>query len=177
MATADLRWLSKYIRDIPDFPAAGVIYKDITPLLAEPVAFGAAVEALSDYFAPEAPSKVFGLEARGFIVGAPVAYRLGAGFVPVRKKGKLPHTVKGTEYQLEYGFERLEVHTDGVEQGESVLVIDDVLATGGTAVAAIDLVELLGGTLVGVGVLVELSYLKGRERLPGRDVRSLMRFE
>ncbi|HLG91868.1 MAG TPA: adenine phosphoribosyltransferase [Acidimicrobiales bacterium] len=170
-------WLKDRIRDVPDFPRPGVVFRDITPLLRDPNAFRAAVDALASRFAPARPDKVLGIEARGFILAAPVAYRLGAGFVPARKAGKLPSWVEGREYDLEYGTERLEVHADAIGEGESVLVVDDVIATGGTATAACELVGRLGGTVAGVGVVAELAALGGRERLPGVALESLVRFD
>src|SRR5437764_2807780 len=143
----DAGWLKEHIRDVPDFPKAGVVFKDITPLLGDVDAFRFAVDALVDHFDGRAIDKVVGVEARGFILAGPVAYRLGAGFVPVRKVGKLPSKVEQEEYELEYGSDLLEVHHDAVSAGDEVLVIDDVLATGGTAAATARLVERLGGTV------------------------------
>jgi adenine phosphoribosyltransferase len=164
------------IRDVPDYPAPGVMFKDITPLLADGADFAMVIDELAaPHRAPErAVDVVVGIEARGFILAAPVAVSLGAGFVPVRKKGKLPHTTAGAAYALEYGQAQIEIHEDGVRPGQRVLVVDDVLATGGTAEASCELVERIGGTVVAVAVLMELSFLSGRERLPGRDVRALV---
>jgi adenine phosphoribosyltransferase len=170
-------WWKDLIRDVPDFPARGVVYRDITPLLADPTAFEAAVDALASAFAERGVEKVIGVEARGFIVASPVALRLGAGFVPMRKAGKLPWRVEAEDYQLEYGHERLEVHHDAVSPGERVLLVDDVLATGGTAAAAVRLAERLGAQVVGVGFLVELLSLGGRRHLPGREAVALMEYE
>jgi adenine phosphoribosyltransferase len=173
----DARWLEKHIRDIPDFPKPGVVFKDITPLLADVDAFRFTVDAIADHFAGQTVDKVLGVEARGFIPAAPVAYRFGAGFVPVRKAGKLPWEVEREEYVLEYGTDLLEIHRDAVVPGERVLVVDDVLATGGTAEATLRLVERLGGEVVGLGFIVELAFLGGRERVKGHDVLSLVTYD
>lgn len=165
------------VRDVPDFPKAGVTFKDITPLLADPAAFRAVVEALADRFETLQVDKVIGVEARGFIIAAPVAYHLGAGFVPVRKKGKLPFTVHSDTYELEYGFDTLEVHTDSLREGERALVVDDVLATGGTAAATCRLVEKLGGSPVGFGCVLELGFLNGRDKLGPLEVEALVSYE
>src|SRR5712692_9271635 len=170
-------WLKEYIREIPDFPQPGVSFKDITPLLADPKAFRASVDLLYQHFADRRVDKVLGIEARGFIVAAPVAYRFGAGFVPVRKAGKLPWEVEKEEYVLEYGTDQLEMHRDAVKAGEHTILVDDVMATGGTAAAAIRLVERLGATVIGLGVIVELAFLGGRGKLPGYDAVSLIRYE
>jgi adenine phosphoribosyltransferase len=170
-------WLKEHIREIPDFPQPGVSFKDITPLLADPKAFGASVDLLYQHFADRRVDKVLGIEARGFIVAAPVAYRFGAGFVPVRKAGKLPWEVEKEQYVLEYGTDQLEIHRDAVKAGENALIVDDVMATGGTAAAAIRLVERLGATVVGLGVIVELAFLGGRGKLSGYDAVSLIRYE
>src|SRR3954453_17275754 len=151
----DASWLKDHIREIPDFPKPGVVFKDITPLLSDVDAFRFAVDAIADHFAGETVDKVLGVEARGFIVAAPVAYRFGAGFVPVRKAGKLPWQVEKEEYVLEYGTALLEIHQDAVAPGERVLIVDDVLATGGTASATLRLVERLGGQVVGLGFVIE----------------------
>lgn len=170
-------WWKDLIRDVPDFPSKGVVFRDITPLLADPTAFEAAVSALASAFADRDVDKVIGVEARGFIVASPVALRLEAGFVPMRKAGKLPWRVEAEDYQLEYGHERLEVHRDAVSPGERVLLVDDVLATGGTAAAAVRLAERLGAQVVGVGFLMELLSLGGRRHLPGREAVALMEYE
>jgi adenine phosphoribosyltransferase len=169
--------LSSYVRDIPDFPSPGVVFKDITPLLADHGAFSTAIDGLSDAFAGQRVDRVLGVEARGFIVGAPVAYRFGAGFTPVRKAGKLPWHVEQEEYALEYGTDLLEIHRDAVAPGERVLVIDDVLATGGTAAATARLVEKLGAEVVGFGFVIELTFLHGRAKLAGHDIVSLITYE
>ena len=169
--------LAAYIRDIADFPKPGVTFKDITPLLGDPLAFRAAVDGLTEPFAADGIDKVLGTEARGFILAAPVAYRFGAGFVPVRKAGKLPWEIERQEYELEYGTDLLEIHRDAVHPGERVLVVDDVLATGGTAAATARLVEKLGGVVVGYGFLIELGFLDGRAALPeGSRITSLLTY-
>jgi adenine phosphoribosyltransferase len=166
------RLITAHVRDIQDYPQPGVLFKDITPLLAEPKAFSAVVDALASSFGPV--DKVAGIEARGFILAAPVALRNGAGFVPVRKKGKLPAATYEESYQLEYGSATLEVHKDAFAPGERVLVVDDVLATGGTARATANLIAKTGAELAGIAVLMELSFLGGRAVLSGLDVRSLL---
>lgn len=166
------RLITTRIRDIPDYPQPGVVFKDITPLLADGQAFGAVVEALAA--SHPAVDKVAGIEARGFILAAPVAWRLGAGFVPVRKKGKLPGATFAQDYQLEYGTASVEVLTDAFEPADRVLVIDDVLATGGTARATADLVHRAGAQVAGIAVLLELSFLGGRDRLVGLPVSALL---
>jgi adenine phosphoribosyltransferase len=165
------------VRDIPDFPKAGVTFKDITPLLADAKAFAAIISALATPFEQLGVDKVIGVEARGFIIAAPVAYRLGAGFVPVRKKGKLPASVYSDTYELEYGFDTLEVHTDSLAPGERALVVDDVLATGGTAAATCRLVEKLGGKAVGFACVIELGFLNGRDKLGELEVEALVSYE
>ena len=160
------------VRDVPDYPQAGVVFKDITPLLADGKAFAAVIEALAETYGPV--DKVAGIEARGFIFAAPVACRLGAGFVPIRKKGKLPGVTFAQEYNLEYGTATIEVLTDAFAPGERVLVIDDVLATGGTARATADLVQRAGAQVTGLAVLLELSFLNGRARLADLPVSALL---
>ena len=174
---SDVGWLKDHVRDVPDFPEAGVVFKDITPLLAHPEAFRTVVDALADAFADRPVDRVVGIEARGFILAAPVAYHMGAAFVPVRKAGKLPWAVAREEYSLEYGSDRLEVHRDGVLPGERVLVVDDVLATGGTARAVCNLVEGLGATVAGCAFMIELAHLNGRSALPGKDIAVLLGYE
>ena len=164
--------ITEHVRDIPDYPQPGVLFKDITPLLGNADAFGAVVEAMAAAFGPV--DKVVGIEARGFILAAPVAYEIRAGFVPVRKKGKLPSATFAEEYNLEYGSATLEVHQDAFAPGDRVLIVDDVLATGGTARATASLVRRAGAHVVGVAVLMELSFLKGREAVPDLEVRSLL---
>ena len=160
------------VRDIPDYPQRGVIFKDITPLLADGQAFRAVVEALAAMYGPV--DKVAGIEARGFILAAPVAARLGAGFIPIRKKGKLPGVTFAEDYQLEYGTATIEVLMDAFDPGDRVLVIDDVLATGGTARATANLVQRAGATVAGIAVLLELSFLHGRAKLPDLPVTALI---
>ena len=160
------------IRDIPDYPQPGVVFKDITPLLADAAAFAAVVAALAAGHGPI--DKVAGIEARGFILAAPVACALGAGFVPVRKQGKLPARTHQQSYQLEYGSATIEVHTDAFAPGDRVLIIDDVLATGGTASATVELVRRCGAQVAGVSVLMELGFLGGRVQLPEVEVRALL---
>jgi len=169
--------LASFIRDIPDFPKPGIVFKDITPLLAEADAFSAMVEGIAGPFAGEQVDRVLGIEARGFIVAAPVAFHFGAGFVPVRKAGKLPWEIERQEYELEYGTDLLEIHRDAVRPGERVLIVDDVMATGGTAAATARLVEKLGGTIVGFGFIIELAFLGGRAKLPDHPVVSLLAYE
>jgi adenine phosphoribosyltransferase len=164
--------LRALVRDIPDFPQPSIIFRDITPLLANAAAFRAAIDAMAAPF--QDISIVVAIESRGFILGAPVAYKLGAGLVPVRKVGRLPAATIREEYALEYGVNTVEMHSDAVKPGERVLIVDDLLATGGTVRAAINLVERLGAEVVGVSVLAELSFLHGRERLKGYHLSSLI---
>jgi adenine phosphoribosyltransferase len=166
IADSDLRGLLlSRIRDVPDYPSPGVMFKDITPLLGDPVAFGALTEALAELCVKHGADKIVGLEARGFILAAPVATRADVGFVPIRKAGKLPGKTLGQAYTLEYGTAEIEVLADAFAPGERVLVIDDVLATGGTAEAALQLVRRAGGEVAALAVLLELGFLGGRERL------------
>jgi adenine phosphoribosyltransferase len=162
------------IRDVTDYPKPGIVFKDITPLLADHVAFSAVVDAIVLHYGRGTIDKVVGIEARGFILAAPVAYHSGAGFVPVRKKGKLPAQTYEMTYDLEYGTETIELHRDALQPGERVLIVDDVLATGGTARAATELVRRGGGDVVGLTVLMELGFLGGREQLGNVDVHSLV---
>ncbi|MEN6479584.1 MAG: adenine phosphoribosyltransferase [Anaerolineales bacterium] len=168
--------LAAIIRDVPDFPVEGVLFKDITPLLRDPAAYHQAVIQLVDHYRDQRVDQVLAIESRGFIFGAPLAIELHAGFVPVRKPGKLPSQTIAVEYTLEYGSNRLEMHTDAIRPGERVLVVDDLLATGGSAKAAIELAETLGGQVVGAAFVVELLALKGIERLAGYPVYSLVKF-
>ena len=169
-------WIREHIRDIADYPAEGVVFRDITPLLGGGAAFGRAIDDLVSRFDDLSVDRVVGVEARGFILAAPVAYRLRAGFVPVRKAGKLPWAVAREEYDLEYGSDKLEIHRDAVHPDETILIIDDVLATGGTAAATCRLVEALGAEVVGLGFLVELPALGGRGSLGPRRVESLVEY-
>jgi adenine phosphoribosyltransferase len=164
--------LLELIRDVPDYPQPGIVFKDISPLLADGPAFAATAEALADRSLDV--TKVAGIEARGFILAAPVAYVLGTGFVPVRKQGKLPAQTHAQSYALEYGEATIEVHTDAFGPGDRVLIVDDVLATGGTAAATAELVRRAGATVAGITVLLEIGFLAGRAKLPGLDVRSLL---
>ena len=165
--------MSDLIRAIPDYPSPGVTFRDITPLLGNGEAFGQAIGQLSDRFRDNRIDRVVGVEARGFILGAPIALALGAGFVPVRKAGKLPWAVVREEYDLEYGSDKLEIHRDAIHPDERILVVDDVLATGGTAAATCRLVTALGGNVIALAVLIELTFLNGREKLAGVPVESL----
>ncbi len=173
----DLGIVKDRIRDVPDFPQPGVVFKDITPLLGDPAAFGLAIDALALPYVDAGIDKVLGIEARGFIVAAPVALRLGAGFVPVRKAGKLPWRVEKESYSLEYGDDVLEIHADALAPGERALIVDDVLATGGTASAVVRLVERLGGETAGFACLIELAFLGGRDRLGDVGILSLLKYE
>ncbi|MEX2627371.1 MAG: adenine phosphoribosyltransferase [Ilumatobacteraceae bacterium] len=173
---SDVPWLRAHIRDIPDYPEPGMVFRDITPLLGEPAYFGRAVDDLVARFHDVPVDRVVGIESRGFIVASPVAYRLRAGFVPVRKAGKLPWAVAREEYQLEYGSDKLEIHRDAIHPDENVLIVDDVLATGGTASATCRLVETLGGVVTGLGFMIELEALGGRARLGEHRVESLARY-
>lgn len=170
----DPSFLHGYLRDVPDFPSPGVMFKDITPLLADGTAFRAAVDAMSEPYLATDVDLVVGVEARGFLFAAPIAYRLGAGCVPLRKPGKLPYETVEHTYDLEYGTDTLAAHVDAVGAGTRVLVVDDVLATGGTAQAACELVEDLGGEIVACVFLLELGFLAGRGRLGGRSVLSVL---
>lgn len=168
--------LEDHIRDIPDFPQQGVLFKDITPLLQDAAAFRSALDRLAAHYSGANIQAVVGVESRGFILGAPLAYLLNCGFVPVRKFGKLPSETVSVEYALEYGTNVVEMHVDAIQPGQRVLVVDDLLATGGTVAAAIDLVEKLGGHIAGIAFLVELTFLKGRERFKGQDVFALIKY-
>jgi adenine phosphoribosyltransferase len=168
--------LGPLIRDVPDFPKKGILFKDITTLLKDPPAFKQAIDQLTELVRGYRPDAVIGMESRGIILAAPIAYQLGAGFVPVRKLGKLPGEVISTEYDLEYGTNTLELHSDAVSPGQRVLIVDDLLATGGTVSATIDLVKRLDGQVTAVAFLVELTALNGRQRLRDIDVLSLIKF-
>ncbi len=166
--------LKAKIRDVPDFPKPGVVFKDIMPLLADPEALAETVGLIADWAAPRKPDVVLGAEARGYITGGALACKLGCGFVPARKPGKLPWRTVAVKYALEYGFDQLEVHADSIRPGQRVLVHDDVLATGGTAKATVELVEQLGGVVVGLPFIIELAFLNGRDRLEGYEIFSLI---
>ena len=168
--------LASRIRDIPDFPSPGIVFKDITPLVADPTAFRQAIDELSAWAGPRTPDVILGAEARGFIFGGALAYALGCGFVPARKPGKLPWQTVEATYALEYGNDTLQVHADSIAAGQRVVVLDDVLATGGTAKAKVDLVEKLGGTVVGALFVIELAFLDGRSKLTGHDVHALITY-
>ena len=168
--------LKRAIREVPDFPKPGIGFKDITPVLLEPKLLARAVELMAAPFADARISRVVSIESRGFIFGAPIALRLGAGLVPIRKPGKLPGATRRVEYALEYGSDAMEMHHDAVGPSDRVLVVDDVLATGGTAAAAAQLVGGTGGAVVGFSFLIELDFLKGRQRLQGRRVEALLHY-
>ncbi len=169
--------LEKAIRDIPDFPKPGIVFKDITPILLDPPLFEDTLDALARFAEEKGTDKVIGVDARGFMFASPVANRLGVGLVPVRKMGKLPHRTEREAYDLEYGSAELEVHVDAIDPGERVTVIDDLLATGGSAQATTRLVERLGGVVTGLGFVIELGFLNGRQRLEGYDCHSLILYE
>lgn len=168
--------LKQYIRTIPDFPKKGILFRDITTLLSNASAFKASIDQLVAQYEKIGIQKVIGIESRGFLTAAPLAYHLGAGFVPVRKRGKLPHKTHSVSYELEYGVDTLEIHSDAVVDGEKVLIADDLLATGGTAKATCELVEKSGGSVAGLAFLIELSGLNGREKLKNYDVFSLLQY-
>lgn len=173
MTPDDLRAL---VRDVPDFPQPGIVFKDLMPLIADPEAFHAAIDMLAGWSAERRPDVILGAEARGFIFGGALAYALGCGFVPARKPGKLPWQTVEASYDLEYGQDTLQVHADALGSGSRVIVLDDVLATGGTAKAKVELVHRLGGTVVGALFVIELAFLHGRDRLDGVDVHALMTY-
>jgi adenine phosphoribosyltransferase len=166
--------LASYIRDVPDFPSEGIVFKDVMPLLADPEAFRETVDRLAAWAGPRNPDVILGAEARGFIFGGALAYALGCGFVTARKPGKLPWKTVEARYDLEYGSDALEVHIDAIREGARVIVLDDVLATGGTAAAKIEIVQRLGGVVVGALFVIELSFLNGRARIEGTDVHALI---
>ena len=168
--------LKQLIRDVPDFPKPGILYRDITTLLRDPAGLRTAIDSLSEPYRETALDYVVGIESRGFILGAAVADRLGAGFVPVRKPGKLPAATVSASYALEYGTDTLEMHRDAVEAGRRVLIVDDLLATGGTARAAVNLVRECGAEVAGVAFLIELEALNGRAQLPGEQLHTVIRF-
>jgi len=164
------------IRDIPDFPRPGVIFKDITPVLLNPAAFAEVIQGMTEFAREKKADVIVGIESRGFMFGTPVALQLGIGFVPVRKVGKLPHETIQCEYALEYGTSVIEIHKDGIKPGQRAVIVDDLLATGGTAAAAVKLVEELGGKVAGLTFLVELTFLHGREQLKGYDVKTFVTY-
>ncbi len=168
--------LASRIRDIPDFPSPGIVFKDITPLVADPQSFRESIDLLAEWARPRRPDIILGAEARGFIFGGALAYELGCGFVPARKPGKLPWNTVEATYALEYGNDTLQVHADAISGGQRVIVLDDVLATGGTAKAKVDLVEKLGGTVAGALFVIELTFLDGRSKLAGYDVHALIAY-
>jgi len=177
LALIKMEHLRKLIREVPDFPKAGINFYDITTLLKDANGLKQTIDALGDEFKGEQIDTIIGVESRGFIFAAPLAYHLNAGFVPVRKPKKLPAAKVSVSYDLEYGQDTLEMHKDAVGEGHRVLIVDDLLATGGTAKAVVDLVEQLGGKIVGLLFLVELNFLKGREKFNGYDVRSLINYD
>ena len=169
--------LSTKIRAIYDYPIDGIIFRDITTILQDKEAFSESIDQLAELFKEEKIDLVVGIEARGFIIGAPVAYKLGAGFVPVRKPGKLPYDKIKATYELEYGTDTVEMHADAIKKGQRVLIVDDLLATGGTASAVTELIEELGGEIVGLSFLIELLGLKGKDKLKGYNVKSIIKYE
>jgi adenine phosphoribosyltransferase len=171
--TLDLR---ARVRDVPDFPKEGIVFKDVMPLIADPEYFAETIRRLAEWARPREPDLILGAEARGFIFGGALAYALGAGFIAARKPGKLPRETIEATFELEYGTDRLQVHRDAVPPGARVIVLDDVLATGGTAKAKLELVEQLGGIVAGVVFVIELTFLHGRDRLDGYDVHSLIQY-
>ena len=168
--------LKRLIRDIPDFPKPGINFKDLTPMLRDPAGFGKAVDLVAARYVGKKIDVVVGVEARGFVIGAALAYRLGAGVILIRKPGKLPYKTHRTTYALEYGSDTLEIHQDAIRRGQRVLIADDLLATGGTVSAAVDLVRTLGGDIVELAFLIELTALNGREKLKGLPVFSLIQY-
>jgi adenine phosphoribosyltransferase len=169
-------WLKSKIRDIPDFPKPGIIFKDLTTLFSDATAFQFVLDTMTECCRLQKPEVIAGIEARGFILAPTIAYRLGIGFVPIRKPGKLPYRVEKLEYELEYGFDTIEIHADAVNHGHRVVLIDDLLATGGTAAAASKLLTRLGANVVGIGFAVELGFLNGREKLGDSDVFALINY-
>ena len=168
--------LKSKIRHVPDFPKAGILFYDITTLLRDPAGFRLAIDSVATPFQDKAISLIVGIESRGFILGAAVADRIGAGFVPVRKVGKLPSTRIRASYDLEYGTDSLEMHSDAIDKGQRVLIVDDLLATGGTAKATVDLVKQVGGVVEGVAFLIELVALNGRSKLPGETIHAVLKY-
>jgi len=172
-----VEYLSSLIRDVPDFPEPGIVFKDITPVLGDGAAFSQLIAGLVEPFRDASISKVAGIEARGFVLATPVADHLGAGFVPVRKPGKLPAETVREDYQLEYGTDALEIHRDAVHEGERILLVDDVIATGGTAAAAVRLLKELGADVIGFSVFIELAFLNGVTKLDGVPLHALIRYD
>ena len=172
----EIEQIKELIRDVPDFPEPGIVFKDITPVLAHPDAFSTITDLIVVHFGRGTVDKVVGIEARGFILASPVAYHFNAGFVPIRKQGKLPWDTATEEYELEYGTATLELHRDAIANGERVLIVDDVLATGGTARAAASLVEQAGGVIRGIACLIELEFLKGRQKLEDYELHTFIRY-
>jgi len=169
--------LKTHIRDVPDFPKPGIMFKDITPLLQKPEVFSAIIDALAKRYEGEKVDTIVGIESRGFLFGTPLAHKLGASFVPVRKKGKLPYETVDVSYDLEYGSATIEMHTDAIGKGHRTIVVDDLLATGGTAAAACTLIEGQGGEVVECAFVVELSFLNGREKMGDRKIHSLVAYD
>jgi adenine phosphoribosyltransferase len=169
--------LAATIRSVPNFPMEGILFYDITTMLKDPAALRESIDRLTDHYQDAGVDMVVGIESRGFIFGIPLAYQLGAGFVPVRKPGKLPAPTIAESYALEYGTNSLEIHVDAIEKGQKVLIVDDLLATGGTAKATCNLVEKLGGQVVGLAFAIELTFLNGREKLQNYDVFSLLKYD
>ncbi|MBW0001093.1 MAG: adenine phosphoribosyltransferase [Verrucomicrobia bacterium] len=176
MSGITVEQLQAAIRDVPDFPKPGVTFKDITPILSDPKLFNTVIDILADEAAKNRPDKIVGIDARGFLFGAAVAYKLKCGFIPVRKKGKLPYRSISFAYQLEYGSAEMEMHVDAISSGERVVLVDDLLATGGTSGAAIHLVQQMGGTVQAALFFIELLFLNGRERLGNVPAHTLVRF-
>lgn len=168
--------LNKIIRDVPDYPKKGIVFKDITPLLGNPVAFRKAIDLLVEQVKDKKIDAIASMEARGFIFGSVLAYKLGVKFVPMRKKGKLPYKTIRAEYELEYGKDIIEMHIDAVKPGERVLIVDDLLATGGTAVAVANLIKQAEGVVAGIGFLIELTFLKGRDKLKDFEIFSIIKY-
>jgi len=173
----NLEPLKRLIREVPDFPQKGILFYDITTLLKDKLGFATLIDALAEHYIPHSVDVILGMEARGFIFGPALAYRLNAGFVPVRKQGKLPAATASYQYALEYGTSTLEIHKDAIQRGQRVIIVDDLLATGGTAEATTKLATSLGAEIVGLGFVVELDFLKGRERLQHYDVFSLLHYD
>ena len=176
MTTGGLEAVRALIRDVPDFPKPGILFKDITPLIRDPEGLKATLDLLAEPFRDRGATAVAGMESRGFVFGVPVAERLGVGFVPIRKPGKLPAETVREEYELEYGTDALEMHADAVGEGDRVLVVDDLLATGGTAEATVRMIRRAGAEVIGASFVIELEFLKGRGRLADVDVRALIAF-